>query len=171
MDKAQDDPQTDTSLNTSLNTETRISKARYLLSALGPGLLMAAAAIGASHLVASTRAGAEFGWQLAWVILAVNLLKYPFFAAGADIKGFKETLDSGSKVRAAWTLQEAIARLGQRINLIFPPCLVSAFQVPADGQPAAWTSLFPSYPASISFSYIFEDFIVRQNTTTPFQSE
>ncbi|BCV65537.1 hypothetical protein TUM17387_08960 [Shewanella carassii] len=30
---------------------------------------MAAAAIGASHLVASTRAGAEFGWQLAWLVL------------------------------------------------------------------------------------------------------
>ncbi|MFV7772023.1 Nramp family divalent metal transporter [Shewanella marisflavi] len=54
-----------------------------LFRATGPGLLMAAAAIGASHLVASTRAGAEFGWQLAWVILLVNLLKYPFFAAGA----------------------------------------------------------------------------------------
>ncbi|MGL4713356.1 MAG: Nramp family divalent metal transporter, partial [Shewanella sp.] len=53
------------------------------IKAMGPGILMAAAAIGASHLVASTRAGAEFGWQLAWVILAVNLLKYPFFAAGA----------------------------------------------------------------------------------------
>ncbi|WP_299793537.1 Nramp family divalent metal transporter [uncultured Shewanella sp.] len=59
------------------------SSARVPLKALGPGLLMAAAAIGASHLVASTRAGAEFGWQLAWLILAVNLLKYPFFAAGA----------------------------------------------------------------------------------------
>ncbi len=56
---------------------------KMALKALGPGLLMAAAAIGASHLVASTRAGAEFGWQLAWLILAVNLLKYPFFAAGA----------------------------------------------------------------------------------------
>ncbi|QIR16233.1 divalent metal cation transporter [Shewanella aestuarii] len=44
---------------------------------------MAAAAIGASHLVASTRAGAEYGWQLAWLVLAVNLVKYPFFAAGA----------------------------------------------------------------------------------------
>ncbi|WP_299492800.1 Nramp family divalent metal transporter [uncultured Shewanella sp.] len=54
-----------------------------LFKAMGPGLLMAAAAIGASHLVASTRAGAEFGWQLAWVILAVNVIKYPFFAAGA----------------------------------------------------------------------------------------
>lgn len=54
-----------------------------LLKATGPGVLMAAAAIGASHLVASTRAGAEFGWQLAWLILLVNIIKYPFFAAGA----------------------------------------------------------------------------------------
>ena len=59
------------------------TKLLHLVSGLGPGILMAAAAIGASHLVASTRAGAEFGWQLAWLVLAVNLLKYPFFAAGA----------------------------------------------------------------------------------------
>ncbi|WP_423227957.1 hypothetical protein [Shewanella algae] len=38
---------------------------RHLMAAMGPGVLVAAAAIGASHLVASTRAGAEFGWQLA----------------------------------------------------------------------------------------------------------
>jgi len=55
------------------------------IQAMGPGVLMAAAAIGASHLVSSTRAGAEFGWQLAWVILGVNLLKYPFFAAGGTL--------------------------------------------------------------------------------------
>ncbi|MFS1439925.1 NRAMP family divalent metal transporter [Shewanella sp. 10N.286.48.A6] len=59
------------------------SRFTTLFASLGPGILMAAAAIGASHLVSSTRAGAEFGWQLAWVVLAVNLLKYPFFAAGA----------------------------------------------------------------------------------------
>ena len=51
------------------------TKLLHLVSGLGPGILMAAAAIGASHLVASTRAGAEFGWQLAWLVLAVNLLK------------------------------------------------------------------------------------------------
>lgn len=65
------------------HTGGMLNRLKYLLSAIGPGLLMAAAAIGASHLVASTRAGAEFGWQLAWLILAVNFLKYPFFAAGA----------------------------------------------------------------------------------------
>ncbi|MGZ9897447.1 NRAMP family divalent metal transporter [Shewanella gaetbuli] len=53
------------------------------LASLGPGILMAAAAIGASHLVAATRAGAEFGWQLVWLVIAVNIVKYPFFAAGA----------------------------------------------------------------------------------------
>ncbi|MCL1122945.1 Nramp family divalent metal transporter [Shewanella surugensis] len=65
---------------TKVSTDKSVSR---VFKAMGPGLLMAAAAIGASHLVASTRAGAEFGWQLAWVILAVNLIKYPFFAAGA----------------------------------------------------------------------------------------
>ncbi|PMG75235.1 hypothetical protein BCU84_16550 [Shewanella sp. 10N.286.51.B7] len=63
-------------------TSSNYSAATFFAS-LGPGILMAAAAIGASHLVSSTRAGAEFGWQLVWVVLLVNLLKYPFFAAGA----------------------------------------------------------------------------------------
>ena len=43
---------------------------------------MATAAVGGSHLVSSTKAGAIYGWQLAIIILLVNLLKYPFFRAG-----------------------------------------------------------------------------------------
>ena len=54
------------------------------LGALGPGILMATAAIGGSHLVASTQAGALFGWQLFWLILVVNVLKYPFFRFGME---------------------------------------------------------------------------------------
>lgn len=53
-----------------------------LKSVVGPGLLMAAAAIGVSHLVQSTRAGASFGFELISVILLINLLKYPFFEYG-----------------------------------------------------------------------------------------
>ncbi len=49
---------------------------------LGPGILIAAAAIGTSHLVQSTRAGADYGFSLIWLILLVNLLKYPFFEFG-----------------------------------------------------------------------------------------
>ena len=49
---------------------------------LGPGLLFAGAAIGVSHLVQSTRAGADFGLGLIWALLLVNLFKYPFFQYG-----------------------------------------------------------------------------------------
>lgn len=49
---------------------------------LGPGLIMAAAAIGVSHLVQSTRAGAEFGFALVWAVILANLFKYPFLEFG-----------------------------------------------------------------------------------------
>ncbi|WP_420572301.1 NRAMP family divalent metal transporter [Kordia sp.] len=49
---------------------------------LGPGLLFAGAAIGVSHLVNSTKVGAEFGFGLLWALLLVNLFKYPFFQFG-----------------------------------------------------------------------------------------
>jgi len=53
-----------------------------LWKALGPGILMACAAVGGSHLVWSTRAGAEFGWSLLGLVLLANLLKFPFFLYG-----------------------------------------------------------------------------------------
>jgi len=49
---------------------------------LGPGLLFAGAAIGVSHLVQSTRAGANYGMGLLWALLLVHLFKYPFFQYG-----------------------------------------------------------------------------------------
>lgn len=52
------------------------------LKNLGPGLLFAGAAIGVSHLVQSTRAGADFGLGLLWALLVVNIFKYPFFQYG-----------------------------------------------------------------------------------------
>jgi Mn2+/Fe2+ NRAMP family transporter len=53
-----------------------------LRKAIGPGLLVACAAIGGSHLVWATRAGAEFGWELLGLVLLVNCLKMPFFLYG-----------------------------------------------------------------------------------------
>ncbi|WP_418001289.1 NRAMP family divalent metal transporter [Moraxella haemolytica] len=40
---------------------------------------MASAAIGASHLISSTQAGALYGWQLAIIIILANFFKYPFY--------------------------------------------------------------------------------------------
>ena len=51
---------------------------KNFINKLGPGLLFAGAAIGVSHLVQSTRAGADYGWGLLWALLIVNLLKYTF---------------------------------------------------------------------------------------------
>jgi len=61
---------------------THVNQYSQLLKALGPGILVACAAIGGSHLVWSTRAGALFGWQLLGLLLLVNLLKFPFFLYG-----------------------------------------------------------------------------------------
>ncbi len=52
--------------------------------AIGPGILMASAAVGGSHIVSSTQSGAIYGWQLAGLIILVNLLKYPFFRFGSQ---------------------------------------------------------------------------------------
>ena len=70
------------------------------LAALGPGVLMATAAIGGSHLVAATQAGALFGWQLLWLIILVNLLKYPFFRFGVQY-----TLSTGKDVISGYRSQ------------------------------------------------------------------
>ncbi|MCG6862902.1 MAG: Nramp family divalent metal transporter [Chromatiaceae bacterium] len=65
-----------------MSTRTTTSSLSNLWKALGPGILVACAAVGGSHLVWSTRAGAEFGWSLLWLVILANLLKLPFFLYG-----------------------------------------------------------------------------------------
>ncbi len=75
------------------------------MKSLGPGLLYAGAAIGVSHLVQSTRAGAEFGSILLVVIVLAHLIKYPFFEAGprfASVTG--KSLLTGYKWQGEWAL-------------------------------------------------------------------
>ncbi len=50
--------------------------------AVGPGLMFAGAAIGVSHLVQSTRAGAGWGFGLLWVVVLALVCKYPFIQYG-----------------------------------------------------------------------------------------
>ena len=49
---------------------------------IGSGIMLAAHAIGASHLIQSTRAGFYFGFELLGVIILINLIKYPFLKHG-----------------------------------------------------------------------------------------
>ena len=70
-----------------------------IFRSLGPGIILAGAAIGGSHLMSSTTAGAKFGFSLIGLILLTNLLKYPFLLVGTRftastgkslLEGFKE---------------------------------------------------------------------------------
>ena len=113
---------------------------------LGPGLLYAGAAIGVSHLVKSTRAGAEFGYGLVWAIVLANFLKYPFFEAGpryAAVTG--KSLLHGYKALGNWALyvfivvtvstmfviQSAVTvvtagLVSEITGLVFPPWIISS---------------------------------------------
>ena len=55
-----------------------------LLARVGPGLMLAATAVGVSHLVYSTQAGGNYGFSLAWLIVLIVVLKYPAFRFAVD---------------------------------------------------------------------------------------
>lgn len=77
-----------------------MSQLRTLIRNLGPGLLFAGMAIGTSHLVLSTKAGAEYGWIMIVPILLANFLKYPFFEFGIRYTiGADQTLIEGYRNR------------------------------------------------------------------------
>jgi len=59
-----------------------MSNFKTLVKNLGPGLLFASMAIGTSHLVLSTKAGAQYGWVMIIPIVLANIFKYPFFEFG-----------------------------------------------------------------------------------------
>ncbi len=74
-----------------------------LAKAFGPGVLLAGIAIGASHLVQSTRAGADFGLSLLLVIIAACLIRYPAFRAGAQYVSLTgSTLLVGYRRQGLW---------------------------------------------------------------------
>jgi len=90
---------------------------RKILSQLGPGLLFASMSIGTSHLVLSTKAGAQYGWIMIFPILLANVLKYPFFEFGIRYTHtFKKSLlegyaDLGKKYLWAYTLITIVSAL------------------------------------------------------------
>lgn len=71
----------------------------------GPGLIWAATSIGVSHLVQSTRAGAEAGFAFVGVIVVALILKYPFFEYGARYAAAtRRSLVEGYRDIGTWAL-------------------------------------------------------------------
>lgn len=84
------------------------SSIKGILKAMGPGILFAGAAIGGSHLIQSTRAGAIYGFELLWIVILINLFKYPFFEYG-----HRYTAATGK------SLIEGYAELGKYTVILF----------------------------------------------------
>ncbi len=79
--------------------------AKHFFKLLGPGLLYAGAAVGVSHLVQSTRAGAGYGFDLLWILILANAIKYPFFEFGpryANVTG--NSLIEGYRQIGKWAV-------------------------------------------------------------------
>ena len=88
-----------------MSTSGTIRVVALWLGRLGPGLLFAATAVGVSHLVQSTRAGAEFGLTLLVLILAACAIKYPAFRFGAEYAALTgRTVLSGYERQGRWLL-------------------------------------------------------------------
>jgi Mn2+/Fe2+ NRAMP family transporter len=80
-----------------------------LLARVGPGIMLAATAVGVSHLVYSTQAGGTYGFSLAWLIVLIVLLKYPAFRFALDYAGATgQSLVTGyariSRVALGWLI-------------------------------------------------------------------
>ena len=71
----------------------------------GPGVLFAGAAIGTSHLVQSTRAGAMFGLGLLLVVILTNFFKYPAYRFGPQYAASTgRSLIQGYRRLGAWVV-------------------------------------------------------------------
>jgi len=78
---------------------------KKLQEKLGPGLLYAAVAVGVSHLVSSTTAGATYGFVMVGFMVLVCLVKYPTFLFGATYAAATgETLVEGYLRMGKWVV-------------------------------------------------------------------
>jgi Mn2+/Fe2+ NRAMP family transporter len=104
------------------------SRTANLLKAIGPGLLFAGAAIGVSHLVQSTRAGATFGLGLVGVVLLANLTKYPGLSFGSRYSNATGlSLLEGYRRQGTWTLVVfSLLTLGSMFTVVAAVTLVTA---------------------------------------------
>lgn len=111
-----------------MRSETTQPRVVSLLQVIGPGLLFAGAAIGVSHLVQSTRAGASFGLGLIGVVLLANLTKYPGLSFGSRYSNATGlSLLEGYRRQGIWTLVLfAILTIGSMFTVSAAVTLVTA---------------------------------------------
>ncbi len=111
----------------------------------GPAMMMAATAVGVSHLVYSTQAGADYGFSLAWLIVLIVVLKYPAFRFAVDYaSATKQSLVTAyskiSKIALAWLaigfFVDMFIATGA-VSLVAAGLIISVFDIPLSGPQVA----------------------------------
>ena len=114
-------------------------------AAFGPGLLFAGAAVGVSHLVQSTRAGASFGLSMLIVVILANVVKFPAFRFGPHYAAATgHSLLDGYRRQGRWTLVVfALLTFSTMFTITAVVTLVSA------GVAIAWLGLDPLLASTV----------------------
>ena len=117
---------------------SEVQAGKSFWKAFGPGLLWAGAAIGVSHLVQSTRAGATYGFALVGLVLVALVFKYPAFSFGPRYAAATGTsLLEGYRRRGVWALViYAVLTLGTMftiqaaVTVVTSAIAVALFELP-----------------------------------------
>ena len=140
-----------------------------LLSRLGPGMMLAAVAVGVSHLVFSTQAGANFGLSLLWLIVLISLLKYPAFRFAVDYASVTgESLVTAyskiSKLAIGWLIvgffTDMMIATGA-IALVTSGLLISIFELPFSAPQVAVVLMVVSALVLVNGQYTKAERIVK----------
>jgi Mn2+/Fe2+ NRAMP family transporter len=108
-------------------------------------MMMAATAVGVSHLVYSTQAGADYGFSLAWLIILIVVLKYPAFRFAVDYASATEqslvtAYSKISKIALTWLavgfFVDMFIATGA-LALVTAGLIISVFDIPWRGPQVA----------------------------------
>ncbi len=136
---------------------------------LGPGLMMAAAAVGVSHLVQSTRTGADFGLSFIWVIVLIAVVKYPAFRFAVDYASHTErSLVHGyrklGRVAQGWLYVSFFIDMfiaTAAVALVTAGLLISVFDIPFGAPQVALALVVVTAVVLLNGSYIKAEGIVK----------
>jgi Mn2+/Fe2+ NRAMP family transporter len=140
-----------------------------LMGRFGPAMMMAAAAVGVSHLVYSTQAGAEYGLSLAWLIVLIVVLKYPAFRFAVDYASATEqslvtAYSKISKIALAWLavgfFVDMFIATGA-VSLVAAGLIISVFDIPLPGPQVAVGLMIISAVVLLNGQYAKAERIVK----------
>lgn len=136
---------------------------------LGPGLMLAAAAVGVSHLVFATRAGAEYGLSFVWLIILISVLKYPAFRfavdyASATNRSLVHAYAKLGRPAMAWMFAGLVVDIfiaTTAVALVTAGLFISVFDLPYSGPAVGVAVAAVSAAVLINGHYRKAEFIVK----------